>query len=183
MQRLGLGTEQPSRTMVGLFRTIAQTQADEIKALVLEPGHNLDVRIAAIEALASTGDYSLVPVIAELALAAADGTEELPRYLHALGKLGHPSGRKAVLAGLSSASMAARAAAARAAGRIVLTESADRLGQMLGDPEWWVRFRAAEALFELGEAGLSRLRLAAGQGSDPARDAAATMLAARGPRP
>lgn len=183
VRRLGLGSEQPSRTMVGLFRMIAETQPDEIKALVLQPDQNLEVRVAAIEALSNTGDYSLVPVIKSLALEAADGSEELPRYLHALGKLGHPGGREAVLAGLSSESMAARAAAARAAGRIALVDSAERLGELLNDREWWVRFRAAEALIDLGEAGLSRLRTAAVHGYGPARDAAVTMLAERGLQP
>lgn len=180
VRRLGLGSRQPSRTMIGLLRRIAETQPDEIKGLVLHPDQNLEVRVSAIEALSNTGDYSLVPVIRSLALEATDGSEELPRYLHALGKLGHPGGREAIIAGLSSGSMAARAAAARAAGRIALIDSAERLGDLLNDQEWWVRFRAAEALIELGEAGLSQLRTAAVQGYGPARDAAVTMLAERG---
>lgn len=183
VRRLELGINQSSRITISLFQAIAETRPDEIKALVLQPEQNLDVRIAAIEALAATGDYSLVPVIAELALAAADGSEELPRYLHALGKLGHPSGSRAVLAGLSSESMAARAAAARAAGRIAITDSAGRLAELLNDREWWVRFRAAEALIEIGEPGIAKLRDAATGGYGPARDAAATMLAERGLAP
>lgn len=183
VRRLSLGSEQPSRTVVGLFRTIADTQPEQIKALALQPDQDLEVRLAAIEALSNTGDYSLVPVIKSLALEAPEGAEELPRYLHALGKLGHPGGREAVLAGLSSESMAVRAAAARAAGRIALVDSADRLVDLLDDPEWWVRFRAAEALIELGEAGAPRLRAAAALGPGPARDAAVTMLAERGLQP
>jgi HEAT repeat protein len=183
VRRLGLGSEHSPRTMVRLFRSIAQARPDQVKALVLEPDQNLDVRLAAIEAMADTGDYSLVPVLAALALEADDGSEELPRYLHALGKLGHPSGKTAILAGLSSGSMAARAAAARAVGRIALTDSVDRLGQLLNDREWWVRFRAAEALLGLGDAGLARLRAAAAHGYGPAREAAGTMLAERGLRP
>lgn len=183
VQRLQLGSAQSARATVSLFRTIAQTRPEEIKALVMQREQNLEVRIAAIEALAETGDYSMVPVIAELGRAAADGTEELPRYLHALGRLGHPSARRTVIAALSSESMAARAAAARAAGRIALVESADRLAELLDDPEWWVRFRAAEALIELGKPGLDLLRAAAAGGPGPAQDAAATMLAERGIAP
>ncbi|HSX56712.1 MAG TPA: HEAT repeat domain-containing protein [Sphingomonas sp.] len=180
VRRLELGVNQSSRVTISLFQAIAETRPDEIKALVLQPDQNLDVRIAAIEALAATGDYSLVPVIAELALAVEDGSEELPRYLHALGKLEHPSGARAVLAGLSSGSMAARAAAARAAGRIAIPDSIERLTQLLNDREWWVRFRAAEALIAIGEPGVDRLRYAAASGYGPAREAASTMLAERG---
>ncbi|APR53184.1 hypothetical protein CA223_04445 [Sphingomonas koreensis] len=180
VRRLELGVNQSSRITISLFQAIAETRPDAIKALVVQPDQKLDVRIAAIEALAATGDYSLVPVIAELALAAEDGSEELPRYLHALGKLGHPSGAGAVLAGLSSGSMAARAAAARAAGRIAVPRSAERLAQLLSDREWWVRFRAAEALIAIGEPGVARLHEAAAGGYGPARDAAETMLAETG---
>ena len=181
--RLELGVNQSSRVTISLFQSIAQTRPDAIKALALQPDQNLEVRIAAIEALAATGDYSLVPVIVDLALAADDGSEELPRYLHALGKLAHPSGAQAVLAGLSSASMAARAAAARAAGRIAIPDSVDRLGQLLRDREWWVRFRAAEALIAIGEPGIARLRGAAAGDDGPAREAASTMLAESGIAP
>lgn len=183
VEKLGLGTGQSSLITVSLFRRIAETRPDQIKALVLQPEQDVEIRLAAIEALAGTGDYSLVPVIADLALAAADDTEELPRYLHALGRLGHPAARPAVLAGLSSTAMGARAAAAGAAGRIMLVESADRLAELLDDPEWWVRFRAAESLILLGDPGLGLLRAAARGTDDRARDAATAMLAERGLAP
>lgn len=180
VEKLELGAGQSSLMTVSLFRRIAESQPEQIKALVVHPGQNAEVRLAAIEALAGTGDYSLVPVIAQLAMAAAEDTEELPRYLHALGRLGHPAARPAVLAGLSSTAMSARAAAAGAAGRIMLVESAGRLAELLGDPEWWVRFRAAESLILLGEPGLALLRAAAAGDQGLARDAATAMLAERG---
>jgi len=177
VEKLELGTAQTSLVTVSLFRRLAETRPEEVKALVLEPVQFTEVRLAAIEALAGTGDYSLVPVIANLALKAGEDTEELPRYLHALGKLGHPAARPAVLHGLSSKAMAARAAAAGAAGRIMLIESVDRLAELLDDPEWWVRFRAAESLILLGEPGLAKLRAAANSGAGRSREAASAMLA------
>jgi len=62
----------------------------------------------------------------------------------------------------------------------MLIESADRLAELLGDPEWWVRFRAAESLILFGEPGLALLRTAAAGDQGLARDAATTMLAERG---
>lgn len=182
VERLGLGTEQDSMMMVTLFRVVAEDRPEEIKALVLNSGTNLQARLAAVEALASTGDYSLVPAITELALAASDDSEELPRYLRALGTLGHPAGSAAIMDGLSRPSMSARAAAAGAAGRIRLYDAADRLAELLNDSEWWVRFRAAEALIRLGKSGVGRLREAACLGTPVAREAAATVLAEHGQR-
>src|SRR5690606_30691667 len=129
-----------------------------------------------------TGDYTLVPQIADLALAAADDSEELPRYLHALGELGHPAARQAVLNGLGRSEMAVRAAAAMAAGRIGLVEAAGTLAALLDDPEWWVRFRSAEALIRIGDRGKELLQQAARSGSDRSRDAARAMLAEQGLR-
>jgi HEAT repeat protein len=180
MDKLALGAAQPSLLVVSLLRRIAENQPDQIKALALQMSGNPEIRLAAIEALATTGDYSLVPTVVESALTAEDGSGELPRYLHMLGRLGHPAARPAILAGLSRQDMAARAAAAGAAGRIRLRESADQLALLLDDAEWWVRFRAAEALILLGDPGIARLRAAAVDGSGGAREAAETMLAEHG---
>ena len=174
---LRLGSEEGSALAVTIFQSAALTGVDDIKSLILAPDTNAGVRMAAIEALVATGDYSVVPVISDLALNASDDTAELPRYLRALGLIGHPAARRAVMAGLSSQAFAVRAAAAEAAGRIALGEAAGRLTELLDDGEWWVRFRAAEALLKLGADGVERLRTAAREGSPRASDAARSMLA------
>lgn len=178
--RLELRDERSSLLTISLFRQYADYAPDEVQELVLDLDLPLSVRVAAIEALANTGDYRLVPAIVELGLRAPEYSEELPRYLHALGRIGHPAAREAVLAGLASGSMPARVAAAGAAGRIALLESAEQLTGLLGAPEWWVRFRAAEALLQLGGPGIAHLRNAANHGGEPAREAATAMLAERG---
>lgn len=179
-RKLGLGTREPSLLMLSLFSRIAADRPAEIKILATSQAAHPRVRAAAIETLAKTGDYSLVPMISALAHSADDDSEELPRYLRALGELGHPAAREAVTEALSRPSMAARAAAARAAGQIGLTDIASRLATLLDDPEWWVRFRAAEALIALGEPGRELLRKAARSDNPRVRDAADTMLAERG---
>jgi HEAT repeat protein len=175
--KLGLGSAEASTLAVTLFRSLSAERLDEIKGLVTAPGVPVTVRIAAIEALATTGDYSLVPAITQLAIHAPDDSVELPAYLRALGLFAHPAARPAVLDGLGRRSLAARAAAAGAAGRIGLVEFAGRLALMLDDREWWVRFRAAEALLRLGAPGVQCLRKQAREGSPRARTAAASMLA------
>lgn len=174
---LRLGSEEGSALAVTLFQSAALAGVEDIKSLILAPETNAGVRMAAIEALVASGDYTVVPVITSLAINAADDAPELPRYLRALGLIGHPAARGAVMAGLSSQAFAVRAAAAEAAGRIALGEAAERLTELLDDGEWWVRFRAAEALLKLGTDGVGRLRNTARAGSPRARDAASSMLA------
>ncbi len=180
VEQLDLGTGQSSRLAVSLFASIARTRPQDIKALVLQLDQKIEVRLAAVEALAETGDFSLVPMIAALALGARDGTEELPRYIHALGQFGHPSGAQAVHLALSSESIAARAAAAQAAGRIGMVDAADGLIVLLDDAEWWVRFRAAEALVAIGAPGIARLRNTAERGGGVAAEVAEAILAEKG---
>lgn len=174
---LRLGSEEASTLAVTIFQSASTSGVEDIKSLILAPETNAGVRLAAIEALVASGDYSVVPVIADLALNASDDTPELPRYLRALGLIGHPAARPAVLEGLSSPAYAVRAAAAEAAGRIGLVEAAEPLAGLLDDGEWWVRFRSAEALLKLGETGVGRLRAAAAAGNPRASSAAASMLA------
>ena len=98
--RLGLRDHRSSLLTVTLFRHYANEAPDEVQARVLDTDLPLSVRLAAIEAQAVSGDYRLVPAIVELGLRAPDDSEELPRYLHALGRIGHPAARRdAVLAG------------------------------------------------------------------------------------
>jgi len=76
-----------------------------------------------------------------------------------------------------SPSAEVRAAAARAAGRIVVATSLDRLEQLLGDPDWWVRFNAAQALLRFGDRGHLRLQRAAVRCEEPASETAVLTLA------
>jgi len=174
---LRLGSDEGSTLAVTFFQSAAAGGVEDVKSLILAPETNAGVRMAAIEALVASGDYSVVPVISDLALNAPHGAPELPRYLRALGLIGHPAARPAVIDGLSSQVFAVRAAAAEAAGRIGLAAAADRLVELLDDEEWWVRFRAAEALLKLGADGVERVRRAAREGSPRARSAASSMLA------
>lgn len=179
VEKLGIGTRENSMLVVGLFRDISVTKPEEIRQLIENDDTAPAVKVAAIDALSLSGDYSLVPLIADLAIKANPAGEELPRYLRALGDLGHPAAAAAVEHGLNSEVWWARAAAAQAAGRIGLSGSARRLVDLLDDPQWWVRFRAGEALASMGEDGHSLLREAAAAGSEPGSTAARLTLAER----
>jgi HEAT repeat protein len=180
VEKLGIGTSEHSMLVVGLFEDIARDRPEEVKAIVEAEDMPAGAKAAAIEALTASGDYSLVPIISRLVLAAGADAEELPRYLQALGEFGHPAGARAVEHALGSPRAAVRAAAAEAAGRIVLGTSASRLAELLEDQDWWVRFRAGEALARLGDEGQGLLRDLAEHGSEAARETARLTLAERG---
>lgn len=177
---LGIGTEENSMLVVGLFQEIAATRPDEISELVDDDDSPAAIKAAAIEALSTSGDYRLVPRIVALAFAADPNDAELPRYLRALGDFGHPAAAPAIRHALGSPSWWVRAAAAEAAGRIALSDMSDRLGALLADENWWVRFRAGEALLKLGDSGRACLDGAAAGGVEPARSAARLTLAEQG---
>lgn len=180
IEKLAFEEGESSMLIVGLFEDIARTRADEIRALIESPDSSDLVKAAAIEALAASGDYALVPIITSLAIESDPMSQELPRYLRVLGEFAHPAATPAVVQCLSSPAWWVRTAAAEAAGRIGLVDAAPRLAEMLDDSDWWVRFRAGEALCQLGEDGQRKLREAARKGSELARRTASLTLAERG---
>lgn len=180
VDQLGIGTTEHSLLVVSLFREIATSRPEELKALLYDSSVPTGAKAAAIDALSASPDYALVPLVAQLALRLPDQDPALPRYLRALAGFAHPAGASAVAHGLASAHWPARAAAAHAAGRIGLLEAGGRLAELLDDEQWWVRFRAGEALSRLGPDGERLLAETASTGSERARAAAALTLAERG---
>jgi HEAT repeat protein len=101
-----------------------------------------------------------------------------PRIFRALGRIGHPGARDAILDGMRSSEWQVRSAAAEAAGKVGLTDAINPLTGLLEDEHWWTRFRAAEALTRLGNSGRRALLAAASEAATPlARGAASATLA------
>lgn len=182
VDKLGIGSTENSMLVVSLFRDIAAYRPGEIRALVEDERTHPSVKAAAIDALAASGDYSLVPVVVSLSLKADPFGEELPRYLRSLADFGHPAAAPAIEHALDSPAWTARAAAAQAAGKLRLRSTVERLASLLGDPQWWVRFRAGEALASLGKPGHRLLQQVSRSGSELASTAARLTLAEQGLR-
>ncbi|WP_338504009.1 HEAT repeat domain-containing protein [Sphingomonas kaistensis] len=176
VDRLRLGTAEQSMLVVSLVAEVARDRPEEVRQLLFDPTTISPIKAAAIDALSGSGDYTLVPVITDLALSTADEAPELPRYLRALGQLGHPAARPAVLRNLASKVWFVRAAAAEAAGRVGLVDAVETLLGLLDDPDWWVRYRAGEALARLGATGQGMLKEMSCLGSLRARKAARLAL-------
>jgi HEAT repeat protein len=182
VKSLGIGRSETSLLTIALFEEIAAVRPEEVRALIEDENSPGAVKAAAIDSLSASGDYSLVPIITRLAVAAQADAEELPRYLRSLGQFGHPAAAPAVERGLQLEAAPVRAAACEAAGKIGLMECAGRLAELLGDEDWWVRFRAGEALTRLGDPGHRLLAEVARSGAAPAAHAAALTMAERGIR-
>ncbi len=139
-----------SRRLRTLYREVAAAHPDQAVALAgeaLEPA----TRVLIIDALGGIGDYRVLPAL--LAAARDADMEVRAAGFRSLSQLGHPAAAAVVAEGLRDAAWPVRAQAALCVGQIDLAEMVPELERLLGDPEWWVRFRAAEALFDLGEEG------------------------------
>lgn len=176
---LGLGTRERSLLVASLMRDLVDVDHTAVIALLKDQEVPDAAKLAAMDALASSGLVEHAPLMAEMAQSAAGDLELLPRLYHALGRIGHPSGHSAILRGLADPAWQVRAAAAQAAGLNGLLEAAGRLGELMGDERWWVRYRAGEALWRLGPRGRDMLERVALAGAALARDAATRTLEER----
>jgi hypothetical protein len=178
---LDVGDAHQSRRLMDLFRQVAVDRTHELLALASDEERPLLIRTAAVEALGSTGNYSLVTKIAEIASRARTSDHPLiSQCVRTLGELRHPRGAQVVSWALQSPDWQVRAEAAEAAGRIGLVQEAPRLGALLADDVWWVRLRAGEALAQLGDQGRQALEDLAGRGSGRSQRVASLVLAERG---
>lgn len=172
VRALGLGTRERSLLIASLMRDLVDTDPAAVETLVADETLPDRVRLAAVDALAASGRVEHAPLVARMAQKATADPDLLPRIHHALGRIGHPSGHPAILAGLSHAEWPVRAAAAQAAGNSAYSDAAEALGELLDDEQWWVRFRAGEALWRIGKAGHDVLTAVSVGESEVARQAA-----------
>lgn len=179
VRELGLGTTERSLLIGSLLRDLVEHDPASVEDLLKDDEIGDAIKLAAIDALAASGRAEHAPLVAWMAGQAETDSDLVPRIYHALGRIGHPSGHPAILEGLSHPAWAVRAAAAQAAGTNALASSAERLGELLGDESWWVRFRAGEALWRLGPAGHAVLERVAAEGEEVAQEAARLTLEER----
>lgn len=182
VRTLQIGTEENSLLVISLMREFVRTDPHAVEALL----YDLDIpdaaKLAATDALAESGAVDHTPLISWMAEASGEDTDLRPRILRALGRIGHPGGHDAILAGLDSTAWFVRASAAEAAGRSRLAAAVHRLGELLEDDQWWVRFRAGQALARLGSIGRLKLQEAAAGPKPVSRHAAKITLAEHGQR-
>lgn len=153
-----------------LLRQYAAHSPGEISAYLQAhtgPDGNPVLLALLTDALSHTRDLGYLALLRSLATEGPQPDIRAAAF-RALGSLGHPSARSAIAEGLMDASWVVRGQAVICASRIGLREFVPQIAEALGDSQWWVRFRAGQALLNLGPQGLARLRQAADSRPDTA---------------
>ena len=175
LRDLGSGASN-SRRLVQLFEGAARRRPEAVLDVAVDPKMDRWHRTAAIEALGTLREMSAAQPLLQLA---AHASELQAVSIQALGAIGHPVARDVVAAGLYSGDWEVRAASAEAAGKIGLTKTIGRLGELLDDSNWWVRLRAGNALIANGTLGEHELIILAQNTETRAGRTAALILAER----
>lgn len=171
------GDLTPSRLYDELMRQVVATDPAGAAAALQRSDLTPTLRALLLEALGAAGDYSVLPTL--IAAAEEQDVEVRTAAIRGLGRLQHPAGREAIATAIADGHWVVRSAAAEAAGAAGFVELGDGLQELLGDPEWWVRLRAGQALLGLGREGLIRLHAAAASERPVAQRAAELALAER----
>lgn len=165
----------PSGPVVELLHRMASRWPQDLAVSLTRSDLTPGIRPLVVEALGGTGDYNMIPLLAEI----VDDPEMEVRAaaIRALGQLAHPAAAPALRKALRDEAWAVRALAAEATGRAALANLAPQLEEALADPAWWVRHRAAGALARIGPEGMERLKAAAEGPEGVASETASLALA------
>lgn len=163
-----------SALVYDLFEKVSVTQSPELAALARDEHASPGRRIFAARALATTGNYALIPLFAEMSSASCPDLRATAA--EAMGLLGHPRAQETLATLLNDNEWNVRAVAAQATGRLQLIKLYEHLAQLLEDHYWWVSFMAAQALLAGGPQGLAVLHRIAASGATVARDIASLAL-------
>jgi len=167
--------DTPSARLAQILHLVFEQHPGEVLGLAQDEKLSAFVRSKAVEAIAATGDVSL---LLHLTTLAADRDADVrTAAIRGLGRLSHRDAVHAIARAFGDKAWFVRAAAAEAVGRAGFYELVPALTTLVDDNVWWVRFRASEALVALDEAGRSALRRLAAQHNGRASRAAAAALA------
>ena len=163
----------PSLPVMVLFRSLGRSVVPELIAL-LEDEAKPAAKILAIDALGHAGDASLLNLY-------NDSMQTVRvAVMQSLALLGDPRALPAVLLAMTDTDWEVRVQAAICAGQISCHEMIPLLEKLLEDDQWWVRYRAAEALYKIGGEGVAVLRSAMAAGDEDARAMAEGLLLEKG---
>lgn len=138
-----------------IFRHLAREKPMDLARLLTDNRSSMELRLVCADALGDSPDFRVIPY---LSFATQYRYPQLQATaLQSLGKLEHISAERAVERGLEDHSWTVRVQALIAAGRIGMHYQTDKIAALLDDENWWVRFRAAECLFNIGRRGQQTL--------------------------
>lgn len=161
-----LGEIGPDRVSQPLADAVTQASVDEMQRLIpyLETCH----------------DAVALPAVRRILKDPRDDKVIGP-CLYVIGKFRDPKDLKLVRQYLTHPRWHVRAHAAACLGRLGKKEDEEKLATLLADPEWWVRYRAAQAIVDLPSSTMDSIRqLKKELGDRYARDILAQAIAEKG---
>lgn len=165
---------EDSALVDGLFRQLALYQSSDLVELVRDSFVMPERRVSALDALATTGDFTLLSLFIDMTSDKLELVREAA--VRGLGTFGHPKASAAIERLLNDSQYRVRASAARAVGQIRLEHLYHHVARLLDDQSWWVRFAAAESLANCSEKGLEVLHEVQANASSQASDMASVAL-------
>ena len=135
--------------------------------------HRVEMQLAAIAALARIGDFAALPALS--ALSGSTNSEIRAAAVAALGQLGAVTQTSVILEALKDKEVAVLIQAVQVAGKFQIQEAMPLLAEYLQADDWWLRFRAAEALYHMGGPGVTLLRTYSTQANRSGQIAAAVL--------
>ncbi len=150
-------------------------QATEPLLGVLDHGESLNARVWAAQILGKSAARKAVPALRDRL---HDRSEQMRlSAANALGEIGDVRAVRSLIdVSLRDPTPAVRAQAAQALGKLGDPEALPILVTALGDPEYWMRFRALEAIEQLKPDNIEMIELALGDTSPEVRRRAALAL-------
>jgi HEAT repeat protein len=159
IDKLDASTGLRSRALGNLFRDLGQVAVPQLTEVAADLGQTEQFRILAINALGQIGDYAAIDPLVELV---NDPLLEIRAAVYrSLAVLSHPVVSSILPGGLHDVSWEVRTQAALCAGRVGAVNVIPILIKLLADNIWWVRYRAGEALYAMGDVGLEMLQIVA----------------------
>lgn len=164
--------DTPVRLYTDVFKRLEEkARLEELDAALRNEIHNKALKHAAISYIGMSGLTAFLPRI-EKELETQEGELRI-QALKALFHLQYLSNPNLLLPFLQSSSWPERMYASRITGKLQLSRFKETLSELLGDPVWWVRYSAAEALVQFSDGDILLSHLAADHPDRFARDMAA----------
>lgn len=163
--------DAPVRLYTDVFKRLKErTRLEELDAAMRNESSNRALKHAAIAYIGMAGLTSFLPRLED---ELTKEEEELRiQSLKAILQLQYLSDASLLLPFLESSSWPERMYASRIAGKLQLSRFKEVLSVLLGDPVWWVRYSAAEALVQFSDGDILLSHLAANHPDRFARDMA-----------
>lgn len=164
--------DAPVRLYTDVFKRLSEkTRLEELDAALRNEPPNKALKHAAMSYIGMSGLIAFLPRI-EDELKSGEGELRI-QALKAILHLQYLTDPELLAPFLQSASWPERMYACRIAGKLQLSRFKENLSTLLGDPVWWVRYSAAEALVQFSDGDILLAHLSADHPDRYARDMAA----------